>query len=229
MTDTTDIYKNHANHYDQLVTAEDHKGHLKKLLMESIDWKDKLIYEAGIGTGRVTKLYIDQVRYTYGFDRESHMLEQCQNNLINYKDKLSLKQGDNLNLKKTDEPADIFIEGWSFGHPIMENPDRLKEVFQSIYLSLKQIIKPDGTLVLIETYGTHVNQPSIPYPILASFYKLLEEEYGFQRHIISTDYQFDSVEEAARITGFFFGQGMADDILARQQTQVKEFTGVWIK
>ena len=43
----------------------------------------------------------------------------------------------------------------------------------------------------------------------------------------SADYQFDSVADAARVTGFFFGEAFAARVLERQWRRVPECTGVW--
>jgi hypothetical protein len=58
------------------------------------------------------------------------MLEQCKNNLKDYLEKVYLSIGQNESLTVIQEKADIFIEGWSFGHTIVEhNNDIQSTVF----------------------------------------------------------------------------------------------------
>lgn len=53
-----------------------------------------------------------------------------------------------------------------------------------------------------------------------------ENERGFQRRAIRTDYRFDSVAEAARILGFFFGEPMVERVEAAGSERVPECTGL---
>jgi 16S rRNA C1402 N4-methylase RsmH len=125
-----EIYKNYASQYDKLVKAEDYEKNIDRYLINNIEWKDKVVCEAGIGTGRLSKIYIQQIKKLYGFDREAYMLEQCKNNLKDYLEKVYLSIGQNESLTVIQEKADIFIEGWSFGHTIVEhNNDIQSTVF----------------------------------------------------------------------------------------------------
>ncbi|MFP4484932.1 MAG: hypothetical protein ACLFO1_08780, partial [Spirochaetaceae bacterium] len=83
--------------------------------------------------------------------------------------------------------------------------------------------------VLMETMGTNVDSPTPPLNTLAAMYRRLEEEYGFTRHEVRTDFRFDSVEEAVEVMGFFFGPEMAEGVRERGAEVVPEWTGVWIR
>jgi precorrin-6B methylase 2 len=120
-----EIYKDFSVNYDELLSFEDYQNNLTKILLEKIDWQDKVVYEAGIGTGRLTKIYIDKSKHCYGFDREDHMMKKCKINLKNYLDKITLSNCENIELKKIQEPVDIFIEGWSIVDPIVKTINQL--------------------------------------------------------------------------------------------------------
>lgn len=223
-----EIYKNYSTNYDELIQAEDYNKELEKYLHENIYWNDKIVYEAGIGTGRVTKIFINKVKHVYGFDREQNMLNKCKENLINYKN-LSLGLCENTELKIISETADIFIEGWSFGHTIIENKDNYQSVFKGIFNQIIKILKGTGQIIIIESCGTNVSEPRIKSPVLEEYYKFLEEKYNFKKTIISTDYRFKNCDEASRIMGFFFGREMSDEILQAGNNIIPEFTGIWLK
>ncbi len=229
MAEMMEIYKKHAANYDELVNAEDYENNLNKFLLKEIDWKDKTVYEAGIGTGRVTQIYINDVKKCYGFDREQHMLDKCHENLINFEKKIQLKTGINTILKPAETSSDLFIEGWSFGHTMNENKNQYKEIFKSMYEQITQLLNPQGKIIIMETMGTNVEEPSGKIGVLEEFYDLLEKEYGFKRYVLRTDYKYPDYMEAARIMGFFFGDEMKNDILTNKKTIIKEFTGIWIK
>ncbi len=224
-----EIYKDYAVNYDDLLSFEDYSNNLTKILLEKIDWQDKVVYEAGIGTGRVTKIYIDKSKHCYGFDREDHMMEKCRINLTNLMHKITLSNCENLQLRKIQEPVDIFIEGWSFGHTIIENSKKLDIVAKNIINNIIGLVKDDGKIIIIESAGTNSDVPfKVTNQYIKIFLSLLEEKFGFKRNVIETDYVFPDYQTAARVIGFFFGEEMRNDIISNKKKTIKEFTGVWI-
>jgi ubiquinone/menaquinone biosynthesis C-methylase UbiE len=224
-----EIYKNYASQYDKLVKAEDYEKNIDRYLINNIEWKDKVVCEAGIGTGRLSKIYIQQIKKLYGFDREAYMLEQCKNNLKDYLEKVYLSIGQNESLPVIQEKADIFIEGWSFGHTIVEHNNDIQSTTEQIINNIRRNTTVDSVKVIIETLGTNVNAPIYINNDLKQFYRIIEEEYGFKRTIVKTDYKFDDYREAAQIMGFFFGEEMERGIIKRKCEIVPEYTGIWIK
>jgi SAM-dependent methyltransferase len=245
MADMMDIYKRYAVNYDELVMAEDYQGNLSAFMLDEFNWDGKTVYEAGIGTGRVTSIFIDRVDMCYGFDREQHMLDRCRRNLSKFSDRLCLAPCDNTDLTIPPVKADTFIQGWSFGHVMVDNAAQFQKIFHIIHEKINEILKPDGTIILIETMGTNVSEPGAPLPVLSDFYGLLENEYHFSRKVLDTSYRFNDVTEAARIMGFFFGEQMAENILKCASSNntancnlsgnnhlskvIPEFTGIWYK
>ena len=84
-------------------------------------------------------------------------------------------------------------------------------------------------MLILETLGTGSLTPAPPTPQLAEYYAWLENEWGFQRREIRTDYEFANVEEAIGRMEFFFGAALADKIRANGWVRVPEWTGVWSK
>ncbi len=143
MPEMYEIYDHHAKMYHELVSHEDYKGNLKTFLHKNISWNNKVVYEAGIGTGRVAEIYLPFVKKVYGFDRALHMLQYAGENLKSYKDKIYLKTGVNSSLPTIDQKADIFIQGWSFGHQIMDAPKKVRETASNLVWQCKNIINSD--------------------------------------------------------------------------------------
>lgn len=44
---------------------------------------------------------------------------------------------------------------------------------------------------------------------------------------IRTDYRFESLDEAERLTRFFFGGALADEVVRRKWITLPECTGLW--
>jgi ubiquinone/menaquinone biosynthesis C-methylase UbiE len=223
-----EIYERHSHEYDELVRYEDHRQNLKKLLQSLVDWENKTVIEAGIGTGRVTHLYVEKVKRVYGLDRSPHMLEGLKKNLSSQLYKIELLCADNLHLTELSEKGDIFIEGWSFGHTISDNENNIDETTRVLVEQSIRMTKEDGLIIFIETLGSNSEIAKAPKESLSKFYYLIENKFGFIRHEIRIDYKFPSVEEAARITGFFFGNDFGENILRTRKAIVPEWTGVWV-
>jgi ubiquinone/menaquinone biosynthesis C-methylase UbiE len=90
---------------------------------------------------------------------------------------------------------------------------------------MKRVLKPDGQIILFESLGTG-NETPIQLEHLKDYYPWLDQA-GFQSKWIRTDYQFESVDEAADLAGFFFGPEMADWMRANEMVILPECTGVW--
>ena len=84
-------------------------------------------------------------------------------------------------------------------------------------------------MILIETMGTGVLTPFEGGHSLEPFDAFVRETLGFERHVIRTDYAFESVEEAVRVLGFFFGERMERRVREHRWTIVPEHTGVYVR
>lgn len=224
-----EIYTRHADRYDQLLRREDHQHNLDALLHELFDWKGKTVVEAGIGTARVSRLFIDEVAQLTGYDLSPHMLEGARINLAGQLEKVTLSIADNLELSQLKHAADCFIEGWSFGHSVCDAPGTVREKAATLLTGCSSLVAPGGTIILIETLSTNADKPAPPSDQLAEFYTLLETEYGFRREVADTAYRFVSIEEAVDLMRFFFGEEMAKSVAERNSLIVPEFTGIWHK
>jgi ubiquinone/menaquinone biosynthesis C-methylase UbiE len=229
------IYEHHAREYDALVSHEDYESHLHDRILERFDWHGAVVVEAGIGTGRVTRSYIDLADEVFGFDRSAHMLKQAADNLAPWAEKLRLDTAVNDAFPVPDGIADLFIEGWAFGHTAMDRPEETQAVVRDLVGEAVRVTKESGTIVLIETLGTNTDTPRAPHPALARFYQELEQA-GFTRDVIRTDYRFDSADQAAELCGFFFGEEMRRAVLQRLATLpsrgdviIPEHTGMWVR
>lgn len=220
-----EIYDNHAFEYDELVSNEDYKGNLKKFLEKNI--KDGAsVLELGTGTGRVTALYAKKASKIICCDRSEHMLKKTKQSLGFYKDKIEYYVLDNNDIDKIKGSYDIVIEGWAFGHTVIDNSSNVEAIVDKLVQSSESKLKKGGKLIFIETMGTNTEKPNPPSPILKQFYSILKEKYSFVPSVISTDYHFKSIDEAKRVMSFFFGHEMKNSI---NDKIVKEYTGIWIK
>jgi ubiquinone/menaquinone biosynthesis C-methylase UbiE len=225
-----EIYARHAAEYDTLVSREDYQGNILKTLENVRPLANLEVVEMGAGTGRLTRLLARRVKFICAFDAAQHMLDKADETLralgvSNY----TLRAADNKAIPAADASADLSLAGWSFGHSVAWYPDTWRDEIGAAVHELTRVLRAGGAAVILETLGTGLEQPNPPTPGLAQYYAWLENEHGFRRTWIRTDYQFASLTEAENLTRFFFGDPMAHDVVRNQWVILPECTGVWIK
>lgn len=224
------IYSRHAAEYHALVTREDTQGNLVSALREIVDFNAKTVVELGAGTGRITKILAPMAGRVLAFDRSRHMLEQAAAYLSDDLGRnVTLAEADNRRVPLPDGAADIVIEGWSFGHTVVQGGDAWKAAAETILAETSRLLKRGGTAILIETLGTGFRSPQPPGPVLPLFYSWLEMERGYTLKWVRTDYTFESQEKARTLVEFFFGRMVEHDVRATGEVIVPECTGIWWK
>ncbi len=221
-----DIYANKAALYDAMVAREDYQGRLLPAIQNIVSLTNANVIEFGAGTGRLTRLLAPEVANIVACDFSHHMVVTGRPTLpptANW----SLAVADNDAMPFASQSADLTIAGWSFGHATGWTPDNWQQVIGADIAEMQRLTRPGGTLIILETLGTGSEEPAAPNEALAEYYQWLENDHGFTREWLRTDYDFGSVEEADRLTRFFFGDDFAERVRAEQWQIVPECTGLW--
>jgi SAM-dependent methyltransferase len=231
MPEMYEIYEKHADRYEELVRAEDYQDNLRDSLQGAVNWEGLSVIEGGVGTGRVTRLYIEEAALSVCCDRSRHMLDSAQEILSKFENKLRFVRADNTDLPDFGGGLDVFVEGWSFGHSVSDcsSISEVREMTRILIQNATRNLRPGGLIILLETLGTNVTSPGAPNDRLKAFYKDLETQHGFALERVRTDYRFQTNEEAARIMGFFFGAEMQESVRKRNTEIIPEWTGMWTK
>lgn len=222
------IYATQADAYEAMVLREDYLGNLLPALQEIRPFHNQRVVEFGTGTGRLACMLAPLVQQIDACEASAHMLAVAKHKLQaggwqNWR----LHQAANANLPLPDNFTDIAIEGWSFAHACGWFPNSWRQKVGHMLQEMQRILKPGGTMILLETLGTGNELPDPPAPHLAELYRWWEETYQLQSTWIRTDYQFNSPEEGANLIRFFFGDELADRILVEKLTILPECTGIW--
>jgi ubiquinone/menaquinone biosynthesis C-methylase UbiE len=228
MPDYQQIYTTQTELYEQLVSYEDYQGNLGRALRQIRPFDGLDVVELGTGTGRVTRLLAPAARSICAFDLSWHMLrtgraQLAQTDLQNWR----LAVADNRRLAARDAIADVSIAGWSLGHFSTWYPQTWQDEIAQALAQMKRVLRPGGTVIIIETQGTGHTSPCPPHENLAAYYRWLEQEHGLASTWVRTDYHFPSLDQAAKLIRFFFGDELADRVLAENLLILPECTGLW--
>ncbi len=226
MIDFKTIYSTRAADYDRMVSREDYEGNVLRALEGIRPLTHQTIIDIGSGTGRLARLTAPIADQIIALDASAHMLALARDNLIGCSN-CNFAVGDNRMLPLQSQSADIVMAGWSLGHFVGWYPDTWQVEIGRALAEMKRILLPGGTIIIFETLGTGQASPQPPTPGLAAYYNWLETAQGFHNQWIRTDYQFESVAEADKLTRFFFGNELADRILTQKLTILPECTGIW--
>ncbi len=184
--------------------------------------------EFGAGTGRLTRLLAPLVQRIRAYDASAHMLSVAELHLKamgvpNWE----VGVADNKRLPVEDAGADVAIAGWSFGHAVGWFPVTWHDEIGAAVDEMARVLRPGGTAIILETMTTGSETAAPPTEGLAIYYRWLETERGFSSTGIRTDYQFESLAEADRLTRFFFGDELADRVRRENWIILPENTGIW--
>lgn len=219
-------YRERARDYDRLVLAEDCDGALAGALAELGIGPSTRVVEVGAGTGRVTRIALDLGATVRAFEPSEAMLAVAREHLAD-RPGCALVAGDARSIPAADACADHALAGWVLGHFCAWYAASWRDEIGLALRELRRSVRPGGRVTIIETLGTGETEPRPPNDALAAYYAWLEGEHGFVCKAIRTDYRFASVEEAAEVTGGFFGPAFAERVRHEGWARVPECTGVW--
>ena len=223
----TNIYQNHAEQYDALVSFEDYEGNLLPAVQAICPLDGIDVVEFGAGTGRVTRLLAPHVKSIWAFDASQAMLDVAAERLAaDGVTNWTVGTADNRTLPIPDNSADLTIEGWSFSMYFVTTPDSWQQSIRDAVLEMERITQPGGTAILIETLGTGNEQPRYTHDKMERLYYLAEHEWGFTRTWIRTDCRYESPQQAEELSRFFFGDEMGDKVRNHGWSIVPECTGI---
>jgi len=225
----TNIYTHRAADYHRMITPEDVEGNLLPALQNVMPFKGKRVLDLGTGTGRLPLLLAGQPAQMACLDLHGDMLRQNQIQQRAQKGRWGLTQGDMRRLPVASGWADVVTAGWAIGHFIGWYAEDWQAHVRQVLQEMVRVAAAGGAIIILETLTTGSLTPVPPTEGLAQYYAWLENEWGFNRQEIRTDFQFAGVEEAVAHTEFFFGPELAAKIREQGWARLPEWTGIWSK
>jgi ubiquinone/menaquinone biosynthesis C-methylase UbiE len=222
-----EIYKTEGDKYEALIAREDYQGNILRVLSESVPLDGQIVYDLGAGTGRLACMLASHVAQVRAFDISEEMLRVCRqkltaSGLANWQ----VDAADHRQLPVEDHSANLVVSGWSVSYlAVWDSEGTWRVQLEKWLAEMKRVLKPGGTVVLLESFGTG-NESPIKLEHLKDFYPWLDQ-VGFQNKWIRTDYKFDSLSEAEYLSRFFFGDELGDNVRRQNRVILPECTGVW--
>ncbi len=222
------IYLEQADRYELLVSREDFQSNIFEELAVIESFAGKTVVDLGTGTGRLARLIAPHAQSIIAFDASRSMLNVAGETLremghINWQ----LGVADHRALPVGDAAADSVISGWSIVYLVVWHKANWDVELQKGLDEIQRILKPGGSIIILETLGTGHKTPEPPEE-LRDYYAFLEAA-GFDSTWIRTDYRFQTLEEAQDIVRFFFGDDMVGKIETNGGIMLPECTGIWWK
>ncbi|MEK6256247.1 MAG: class I SAM-dependent methyltransferase [Chloroflexota bacterium] len=225
----THIYSSQAAAYHQLIAAEDIDGNLLPALNNVAGLSNAHLLDIGTGTGRIPLLVHPHTSNITALDLHADMLHQQALQRQRVSGTWPLLQSDMRRIPLPSNHFDVITAGWAIGHFMSWFGDEALNQITLVLNEMMRVCKPGGTLIILETLTTGSHTPAPPTENLAKYYGWLENEWGFTRQVIQTDYQFQSIEEAIAVTEFFFGPELSAKIRMNNWSRLPEWTGMWSK
>lgn len=223
------IYSSRAIEYHQMIAAEDADGQLLAALRAGAPWAGKRVLDLGTGTGRLPLLLAHEAARVVGVDLHWAMLREQAAQRDRVGGAWPLAQADMHDLPFPTGWAEVVTAGWAIGHLRGWYAGDWQAHIGRVLSEMERVAAPGGRLVIMETMTTGGLTPAPPTAGLAEYYAWLEDEWGYARQVIRTDYAFASVAEAVAHTEFFFGAELASAIRDNGWARLPEWTGVWTK
>ena len=221
------IYRDEAQAYHAMIAREDVDQQVRRALVEIGAQGAVNLLDLGSGTGRIPLLLQHDIFDIVAFDLHEAMLREQIVQREKVAGKWPLLQGDMRFLPFVSEQFALVTAGWALGHfcgwydPDWRMPMRL------VLNEMRRVTKPGGMVVILETMSTGNLEPTPPTAALAEYYEWIEGEWGFERHVLATDFQFKTIEDAVAHSEFFFGPELAAAIRENEWSRLPEWTGFW--
>ncbi|EJL27687.1 class I SAM-dependent methyltransferase [Brevibacillus sp. BC25] len=218
------IYKNQAEQYDLMISRQ---PSLLAVIEEITPIKGQDVIDLGAGSGRLTSVLAPHAKSILALDASAAMLEVnaqqlTQAGLSNWKTNVA----DHRELPADANSADVIVAGWTVCYLTSSEVPNNEFNLEKIIQEMKRVLRPGGTIVIMETMGTGYETPHPP-EFLTQYYSLLENKYGFSHKWIRLDYQFKDIAEAEQLSRFFFGDELADRVAREKLVTLPECAGVW--
>ncbi|QJC50906.1 class I SAM-dependent methyltransferase [Paenibacillus albicereus] len=227
MPNHNEVYNSQADLYELMISKQ---PLFTDVIKEIRPYKNLDVLDLGAGTGRFSSFIADEANSIICTDLSQSMLEVLEKKLMKQRSVRNwiTMQADHRNIPIPDSTIDLVISGWSICYLASSTNAKWKEDLDIVMKEIERVLKPNGTIIIIETMGTGTTEPNPP-DFLRSYYDQLENQYAFNHKWMRSDYVFENTMEAEKNTEFFFGSDISNKVKSNEWSTVPECAGVWWK
>ena len=187
-----DLYTKHVHLCDEMIQGEDFQGNLFTALDGIHPIMQSVIAELGAGMGRITLQLDPYSRAIHAFDLTPAMLARAYQKIKMFKQRnWFLGVADSRNLHLPSAFADIAVEGWSIAQIMAWHMDTWQTEVDRVLDEMMRIVRPGGTVVVIENLGTGETTPCPPERFIP-LYEHFEQKWRMSMTWIRTDPRYPS-------------------------------------
>lgn len=227
LDDEKNIYEHGSDQYERLIAREDFLGNLLPAIQNVIPLENLTAVDLGTGTGRLVRLLVSNLKSIIGLDISEPMLKVAKDEVLKtHQTNWLLGRSDHRHLPISAHSIDLLVSGWSICYLVVWHPETWRTELETAFAEMRRVLRPRGTILILETLGTGRNSPKPPAR-LEAYYSWLAEK-GFVHTWLRTDYHFLTRKEADELTAFFFGEEMRLRLIDDGQgATLPECTGLW--
>ena len=213
LSEKSKAYYGDNYYYELFSSAEDYPNKILDILKREV--KNKIVLDAGCGSGKFLPVVSKLAKYYYGIDASSNQLTLANNKIIS-KEKVTLICSDLCSISLEDNSIDIIYLSWVMGTILDLN--KREEVLKE----LLRVLKPGGKILLIENNidnefeelrGRNKDNRTKDYNswVLSKNFKVLKE--------FTTYFKFNTVDEAKKVFDVIYGNEVSSKIGSRNINQ----------
>ena len=208
LKDSKAYYENN-DYYEIFSQAEDYAGKVSKYL-NNIS-KNKVVLDAGCGTGKFLKILESNAKKYIGIDLSIDQLKKAKIKSVNENSKFICANLAKIPLENNS--IDLIISSWVLG-TILDITER-----NNVISEFKRILKPNGIIILVE------NSINSEFEIIRNRDQdtrtkdynnwILENDFLLD-YKINTYFEFKSLEEAQKCFEVIYGSKIASKITSKK-------------
>lgn len=215
-------YQNRWDIYDIFSRREDFPDAAWNTVRKHIDFSGKTVFEMGCGTGKYTNKIAELAEHLYANDISEMMIERARTNCSNHSNITYIcASAETSGLP--DASVDIIFSAWGYVAGNTEIAGRVEREFA-------RILRPGGEVWLLDNYYEGEFTKIRGKELIDGADKYAEKRFGYSLvDTISTYFLFDSIDEAASVFGFLFGDKAKNTIINNQVTKIEDYIALMKK
>lgn len=197
------VYYERQNVYEIFSRAEDYPKKVEDFLRKHINGGKVL--DAGCGSGKWISLLETLSEEYIGIDLSEEQIKEARKKIN--KSNSILQIGDLENLNFPDNSFDFVISSWALG------TITLKEKREKVVQELKRVLKPNGTIYLIENDSVGEFEQLRGHIKRTEDYNNWLRKHGFQvTQKLESHFQFSNLSEATTVFAEIYGEQISNKI-----------------